>query len=81
MAPLKKRLNLFVSPSQFEEMEQIISPQEISQSDFIRTALDEHIKRIHQQRLEEELAEGYSANAKLDKETCADFKFIDGESI
>lgn len=82
MAPQKqRRLNFFVSPLQFEEMQRIISPTKTSQSDFIRTALDEHIKKIYQQRLEEELKEGYLAKAKLNLKICEDFKYVDEENI
>jgi len=50
-------------------------------SSFIRDATEERIEKIEQERLEIELAEGYKANAKLDKETCDDFKFVDSENI
>lgn len=66
--PEQKRLNLFIPSPLFEEIKQIISPTNTSQSDFIRSALKEHIDRINKQRLEEKLEEGYKAMAEEHKQ-------------
>jgi hypothetical protein len=50
-------------------------------SSFVRDAIDEKLKRIKKERLEKELEEGYLANAELDRATCEEFKFVDGENI
>jgi hypothetical protein len=50
-------------------------------SHFVRDAIDEKLKRIEKERLEKELKEGYQANAELDRATCEEFKFVDGENI
>jgi hypothetical protein len=50
-------------------------------SNFVRDAIDEKLKRIEKERLEKELKEGYQANADLDRATCEEFKFVDGENI
>ena len=50
-------------------------------STFVRTALEEKIKHLEKLKLEKELAEGYAANANLDRATCDDFRFVDGENI
>lgn len=50
-------------------------------SHFVRDAIDEKLKRIENERLEKELKEGYQANAELDRATCEEFKFVDGENI
>jgi len=50
-------------------------------SKFVREATEKQINKIEQERLEQELAEGYRAKAKLNLETCEDFKFVDGENI
>jgi len=47
----------------------------------VRDAIDEKLKRIEKERIEKELKEGYQANAKLDRATCEEFKFVDGENI
>lgn len=50
-------------------------------SKFVREATEERLERIEKEILEKELAEGYKANAKLDLETCEDFKHVDSENI
>jgi hypothetical protein len=50
-------------------------------SNFVREAIDEKLKRIEKERLEKELEEGYLANADIDRATCEEFKFVDGENI
>lgn len=50
-------------------------------SNFVRDAIDEKLKIIEKERLEKELEEGYLANADLDRTTCEEFKYIDGENI
>jgi len=69
MAQLKqKRMNFFISFSQFEEMKRIMSPTKTSQSEILRTALDEYINKINKQRLEEKLEEGYKVMAEEHKQ-------------
>lgn len=69
MATLEqKRVNLFIPSFLFEEIKQIISPTNTSLSDFIRTALKEHIDRLNKQRLEEKLEEGYRVMAEEHKQ-------------
>jgi len=82
MAHLKqKRINFFMSSAQFKEMEEIISPNEITQSDFIRKAIEERIEKAKKEQLEKELEEGYKAKAKLNLKICEDFKYVDEENI
>ena len=50
-------------------------------SNFVRDAINEKLKRLEKERLEKELADGYLANADLDRATCEEFKFVDGENI
>ena len=50
-------------------------------SNFVREAIDEKLNRIEKERLEKELKEGYLANSDLDRATCEEFKFVDGENI
>ncbi len=77
----QKRINFFISSSQREELERIISPTNTSLSDFIRAALDEYISKIKKQKLEEKLKEAYLAKAKLNLKICEDFKHADGENV
>ncbi len=69
MAQLKqKRINFFMSSTQFREMEEMISPNEITQSDFIRKAIEERIEKAKKEQVEKELEEGYKAMAEEHKQ-------------
>lgn len=50
-------------------------------STFVRIAMEEKIEHLEKLKLEKKLAEGYAANANLDRVTCNDFKFVNGENI
>ncbi len=77
----QKRMNFLISKNQLDEMTQLITSLNTTQSDFIREALKKHIERLKKQRLEEELVEGYKAKAKLNLKICKDFRYVDGENI
>lgn len=77
----QKRMNFLMSNNQLDEMTQLRTSLNITQSDFIREALKKHIERLKKQRLEEELAEGYKAKAKLNLKISKDFRYVDGENI
>jgi hypothetical protein len=49
-------------------------------SQFIREAVNEHIRNIEREKLEKKLREGYLAKAKLNIETCREFEPIDGDN-
>ena len=40
-------------------------------------AVERCVKELKRQRLERELAEGYAANAALDRQICGDFSHVD----
>lgn len=50
-------------------------------STFVRESMEEKIKQLEKLKLQKELAEGYAANVGLDRTTCDDFRFVDGEDI
>ena len=50
-------------------------------SKLIRTALEQYLAEAERLRLEQELAEGYAANAALDLRLCEDFAHLDGEGL
>lgn len=76
-----KRMNFALPLSSFYEMKQIANSLKMTHSNFIRKSILLHIEKTKKEKLAIELVEGYKANANLDKKTCADFKFIDGENI
>ena len=77
----QKRMNFFIPLSLYQEINQIISPTNTSQSDFIRTALNERVNKLKKLQLEVELKDGYLAKAKLNLKICKDFEYVDEENI
>lgn len=49
-------------------------------SSFVRKAAEERVKKIERERLFLDLAEGYAANADLDRGTCRDFRHADKDT-
>jgi hypothetical protein len=47
----------------------------------VRSAVEQYVKELQRQRLERELAEGYAANAALDRRICGDFSYVDAENV
>jgi hypothetical protein len=46
-----------------------------------RPAGERYLKALKRLQLERELAEGYAANAALDRRICGDFAYVDAENI
>jgi metal-responsive CopG/Arc/MetJ family transcriptional regulator len=65
----------------FAQTEMVVRELEISRSSLIRSAVENYLKQLNQQRLERDLAEGYAANAVLDRQICTDFSHVDAESL
>lgn len=77
----KRRINFEMTPSKYSEMKKLMNEKGIKQSHFIRKALEEYIKKIKREKLEEELKEGYLTKAELNRKICKEFKHADGENI
>jgi len=53
----------------------------ISRSELIRQAVEQFIDSLHRAQLERELAEGYQANARLDRTIAEEFAAVDYETF
>ncbi len=53
----------------------------MSRSEFIRKAVEEHLREIESKRLEQELAEAYIANAEMNLASVDEFKHVDAEAF
>ncbi len=53
--------------------EEAVQELGMSRSELIRSAVERYLSDLKQERFEREMAEGYSANAALDRRICADF--------
>lgn len=75
-----RRINLDLSSIQYEKMSTLMKEKGMKLSQFIREAVNEHIRNIEREKLEKKLREGYLAKAKLNIETCREFEPIDGDN-
>lgn len=63
----------------FSLTEKAVSTLATNRSEFIRRAVEEYLRGMQRQELEQELAEGYQANAQLLRSTNDDFAHVDGD--
>ena len=62
-----------------ERTEQAASELSMTRSAVIRSAVEEFLRAKHRRELERILAEGYEANAAMDREISEEFRYVDGE--
>jgi metal-responsive CopG/Arc/MetJ family transcriptional regulator len=65
----------------FERAEQATRELAITRSELIRQAVEQFIEARRRDKLERELAEGYQANATLDRSVAEDFAALDYEDF
>ena len=53
----------------------------LNRSSFIRSAVEQFLEMLQKRDLERELAEGYRANAALDRRICEEFAYVDSENL
>lgn len=75
----RKKIVVDMPPDLYEEAQAVIKEQRITQSKLVRKALVQYLAAWRQKKLEEELREGYLANAALDAGICQEFAFADAE--
>jgi len=64
-----------------DRAERVTKELSISRSDLVRQAVEQFIESSERAKLEKELAEGYEANAKLDRTIAAEFEAVDYDSF
>ncbi len=63
------------------ETEEAASSLATTRSDFIRAAVERYLESLKRQRLEQDLAAAYTANAELDLQICREFEHVDAEGF
>jgi metal-responsive CopG/Arc/MetJ family transcriptional regulator len=63
----------------FRQTERAASELAVSRSDFIRAAVAQYLNEIGRKRLEQELIEGYTANAELLRRVNEEFSHVDAQ--
>ncbi|MGO4879874.1 MAG: hypothetical protein ACLP59_03515 [Bryobacteraceae bacterium] len=64
-----------------ERTERAAAELAVNRSSLIRSAVEQYIEALHRNRLERDLAEGYAANAELDRKIAAEFSSVDFETF
>lgn len=65
----------------FDRAERATRELSINRSELIRQAVERFVSELQRARLESELAEGYSANAKFDRAISEEFAAVDYENF
>ena len=77
----RKKLVVDMPPDLYEETQAAMREQQITQSKLVRKALTQYLAAWKQKKVEEELREGYLANASLDASICQEFTFADADIV
>jgi len=64
-----------------ERAERAASELATNRSRLIRLAVEQFLQALQRRELERQLAEGYRANAALDREICREFAYVDAENV
>ena len=76
-----KRIIVEFPPALYRITDEAVREWGITRSALVRSAVERYVKELKRQKLERELAEGYAANAALDRQICGDFSYVDAENI
>ena len=79
--PSRTRVIVEFPPKLLSEVDAAAEESNMNRSDFIRDSVEKAAARLKKAKFEAELAEGYRANAKLDRELCHEFRFVDSEEL
>lgn len=77
-AAVKRVVVEFPAPL-FDRAERVLSELAINRSELIRNAVERYLEALQQAKLEQELAEGYIANAAQARSLCEEFGYVDGD--
>lgn len=72
-----KRVVVDIPQSLLDQAEHATRNLSINRSELIRRAVEHFVRSLQQAQLERELAEGYQANAKLDRALGEEFAAVD----
>lgn len=78
-AAARKKVVVDMPSDLYEETQAAVQEQHTTQSKLVREAVAHYLADWKQKKLEQELREGYIANAELDLSLCQEFAFADAE--
>lgn len=80
-ATVARRVAVDLPEPLFRRVEHAAQELSVNRSELIRQGIERFLEELHRARLERELAEGYIANAKLDRAIAEEFSAVDYESF
>ena len=82
-APVARSKKLIVefSGDLYARTQRAVADSKVSRSVLIRSAVEFYLENLNRRKLEQELAEGYIANAALDRRIAEEFAYSDSENI
>lgn len=76
-----KRVMIEFPEKLLESTEQAAAQLATTRSAVIRSAVEDYLRAMHRRELEQVLAEGYAANAALNRQISDEFSYVDSENI
>jgi metal-responsive CopG/Arc/MetJ family transcriptional regulator len=80
-ASRSKKLIVEFSGDLYARTQRAVADLKVSRSVLIRSAVEVYLENLTRRKLEQELAEGYIANAALDRRIAEEFAYSDSENI
>ena len=65
----------------YEETQRAVEELSVKRSALIRDAVSEYLRRLARRKLARELADGYRANAALNRQISEEFIHVDGDNL
>jgi metal-responsive CopG/Arc/MetJ family transcriptional regulator len=75
----RNRVIIEFPPELLSEADAVASECHSTRSDVVRAAVRQYVNQLKRAKFEAELAEGYRANAELDRKLSHEFRFVDAE--
>ncbi len=79
--PTKGRVLVEFPENLLKRADEVAQEMKMSRSELIRTAVESRIQEIELKRFEQQLAEGYLANAEMNLALLEEFKHVDNEAF
>jgi len=76
-----KRIAVDFPKQLLDQAERATRELAINRSELIRLAVEQFVESLHRAKLEQELAEGYQANARLDRTIADEFASVDYDTF
>ncbi len=80
-APASRKIIVDFPADLYEETQRAVEELSVKRSALIRVAVSEYLRRLARRKLARELADGYRANAELNRQVSEEFVHVDGDNL